>query len=112
MSALGTILLISGGCGAAALLATWFTSRSGGKSNVMEAVHNITQKLGMEKIGKIEGKQNVIKTNIEVKEDIAEATKIKITKIQENAAAEINDVLKEDNITKIHTVIDTEWEDL
>ncbi len=112
MAALSTILLISGGCGVVALLANWFTSRSGGKRNVMEAVHKITQKLGIEKIGKIESKQNIIKTNIEVNESIAEATKIKISAIQENAAAEINAVLKADNISKIHTVIDTEWGDI
>ncbi len=112
MSALGTILLISGGIGGVAFIANWFTSRSGNKSGIMEAVHKITQKLGMEKIQKIEGKQNTIKTSIEVNESIAEATKIKITAIQENAAAEINAVLKADNISKIHTVIDTEWEDI
>ncbi|KKM86039.1 hypothetical protein LCGC14_1283030 [marine sediment metagenome] len=112
MSTIGTILLISGGCGVAALIANWFTSRSGNKSNIIEAVHKITQKLGKEKVEKIEGKQNTIKTEIEVNESIAEATKIKITKIQETAAAEINEILKADNITKIHTVIDTEWEDL
>ncbi|KKL53897.1 hypothetical protein LCGC14_2270820 [marine sediment metagenome] len=78
----------------------------------MEAVHNFTQKLGQEKIDKIESKQNTIKTEITIKEDIAEATKIKITKIQETAAAEINEVLKEDNIGRIHTVIDNEWENL
>ncbi len=112
MAAISTILLISGGIGVVAFIANWFTSRSGGKSNVMEAVHKITQKLGVEKIGKIEGKQNIIKTNIEVNESIAEATKIKISAIQENAAAEINAVLKADNISKIHTVIDTEWGDI
>ncbi|KKL04771.1 hypothetical protein LCGC14_2612750 [marine sediment metagenome] len=112
MSAIGTILLISGGIGAVAFIANWFTSRSGEKSNIMEAVHNFTQKLGQEKIDKIEGKQNKIKTEITIKEDIAEATKIKITKIQETAAAEITEVLKEDNIGRIHTIIDNEWENL
>lgn len=112
MPALTTIVLISGGIGAAAFIANWFTSRSGSKSGIMETLHNFTQKLGQEKIQKIEGKQNTIKTNIEVNESIAEATKIKITAIQENAAAEINAILKEDNITKIHTVIDTEWGDI
>ncbi len=112
MSAIGTILLISGGIGAVAFIANWFTSRSGNKSGIMEAVHKITQKLGQEKIEKIEGKQNKIKTEITIKENLAEATKIRITKIQETAAAEITAVLKEDNIGRIHTIIDNEWENL
>lgn len=112
MSALGTIFILFGGIGAVAFIANWFTSRGGEKSNIMEAVHNFTQKLGQEKIDKIEGKQNTIKTEITIKEDLAEATKIKITKIQETAAAEINEVLKEDNIERIHTIIDNEWENL
>jgi hypothetical protein len=112
MSTLSTVLMIFGGCGAVALISNWFVSRSGEKSNLMQSVHNFTQKLGQGKVDKIEASQNTIKTEIEVKEDVAEATKIKITKIQENAAAEINEVLKADNITKIHTVIDTEWGDI
>ncbi len=112
MEPLTTVLTIFGGIGLVGALSYWFTSRSGNKSGIMEAVHKLTQKLGQERIEKIEGKQNTIKTNIEVNESIAEATKIKITKIQETAAAEINEILKADNITKIHTVIDTEWEDL
>jgi len=112
MEPLTTVLTIFGGIGLVGAVSYWFTSRSGGKSNITEAVHKITQKLGQEKIDKIESKQNTIKTEITVKEDIAEATKIKITKIQETAAAEINEVLKEDNIGRIHTVIDNEWENL
>ncbi len=112
MSTIGTIFILFGGIGAVAFIANWFTSRGGAKSNIMEAVHKITQKLGVEKIGKIESKQNIIKTEITIKENIAEATKTKITKIQETAAAEINEVLKEDNIRRIHTVIDNEWENL
>lgn len=112
MSTIGTIFILFGGIGAVAFIANWFTSRSGGKSDIMEAVHKITQKIGQEKIDKIEGDQNKIKTEITIKEDIAEATKIKITKIQETAAAEINGVLKEDNIGRIHIIIDNEWENL
>ena len=54
MSTISTIFILFGGIGAVAFVANWFTSRSGGKSNIMEAVHKITQKLGQEKINKIE----------------------------------------------------------
>jgi len=112
---MGPIAIVAAGfagCGIAAALGWFLTSRSGNKSNIMEAVHKITQKIGQEKIGKLEASQNKLKTEIEIKENVAEETRIKIGKIQENAAAEINEVLKENNITKIHTVIDSEWGDL
>jgi len=112
MSTVTTILILFGGCGVIAFIANWFTSRGGNKSNIMNAVHKLTQKIGMDKVDKLEANQNVLKTEIEIKESVAEETRIKIGKIQENAAAEINEVLKEDNITKIHTVIDSEWGDL
>ena len=112
MGSISTIALGFLGCGGLAAIVYFITSRSGGKSKIMEAVHKITQKIGQEKIDEIEEKQNKIKTEIEIKENVAEDVKTKIEKIQENAANEINEVLKENNISRIHTIVDSEWEDL
>jgi hypothetical protein len=107
-----TILGSVGGCGLIAALVWFFISRSGGKSDVLEAVTKLKQKLGLAEIDKIETNQNKIKIEIEIKEDLSEAAKTKISKIQENAVTEINNVLKENNISKIHTTVVADWENL
>jgi len=112
MGSITTIALGFGGCGILAAIMYFLTSRSGSKSNIMNAVHKITQKIGQEKISEAEEKKSKIKTEIEIKEEVAEEVKTKINKIQEDAANEINEVLKENNIHNIHTTIDSDWEAL
>jgi carbonic anhydrase len=112
MGTIQTIMLGFGGCGAVAAIAWFLTSRSGGKSKITEVVNSITQRIGHEKIQEEEDKKHKLTTEIEIKEEVAEEVKTKINKIQEDAANEINEVLKENNISRIHTVIDSEWEDL
>jgi len=112
MGSIPTIVLGFVGMGGIAAIVYFLTSRSGGKSNIMEAVHSITQKIGQEKIKEEEDKKHKITTEIEIKEEVAEEVKVKINKIQEEAASKINEVLKENNISRIHTIIDSEWGDL
>ena len=112
MGGITTIALGFAGFGGLAAIAWFITSRSGGKSKIMEAVHKLTQKIGQEKVDEIEVNQNKVKMEIEIKEEVAEEVKTKINKIQEDAANEINEVLKENNNHSIHTTIDSEWEKL
>jgi len=112
MSTLTTIALGFAGCGGLAALAWFVTSKMGSKGNIMEAVHSVTQKIGQEKISDLQEKQNKVKMEINIKEDVAEEVKVKIDKIKNDAAEEINQVLKENNISRIHTIVDSEWEDL
>ena len=112
MGTLTTVALGFAGCGGLAAIAWFLTSRSGSKSGIMAAVHKVTQKINQEKIGELQEKQNKVKMEIEIKEEVAEEVKVKIDKIKNDAAEEINQVLKENNISRIHTIVDSEWENL
>ncbi len=56
MGGISTVVLGFAGMGGLAAIAWFLTSRSGSKSKIMEAVHKITQKIGQEKVDKIEVK--------------------------------------------------------
>ncbi len=112
MESLLTILVGFGGIGLVGAIAYFITSRSGSKSGIMGTIHKITQKIGQEKIEKIEANQNKIKTEITINENLIDETKVKITEIQNQAAAEIAEVLKKDNVSNIHSVIENEWGDI
>jgi len=109
---ISTVVIGFLGCGGLAAITYFLTSRGGKKSDIINAVHEITQKIGQEKIEKIVELQKPIEVTIKEKEKISEETKTKIKNIQEKASTEIKEILKETNVKKIHMVIEEEWEDL
>ena len=72
MGNITTIALGFLGCGGLAAIVYFITSRSGGKSKIMEAVHKVTQKIGQEKLDKLEEKKNKVKMEVEIKEEVAD----------------------------------------
>ena len=100
------------GCGGAATIAYIWTQWSGSKGKVGETLHKLTQKISKEKIDILEKKQTGIEIKIRAKEKVAEESKKKIEEIQQKAASDIEEILKENKISTIQKRIDTEWEDL
>lgn len=100
------------GCGGLAALAVLWTRWSGGKGKIRDILHSITQKASMEKIDALEKEQSGIEIKIRAKEKVAEDSKKRIEEIQKKAANDIEEILKENKVSKIHKRIDTEWEDL
>jgi outer membrane translocation and assembly module TamA len=110
MSSALTVLIGIGGLGTLAYFL--FNWGSGGKANLIAKAHEIFQKKKIGEITGIEKKQNVVRTEIATKEKVSKETKKKIEDIQEKAAKEIEEVLKEDNVENIHKSITSDWEDI
>jgi len=100
------------GCGGLAAITYFLTSMSDKKSSINEAIHKLTQKIGIEKVDKIVELQKPIEATLRDEEKISEEIKVKIRGIQEKASTEIKEILKETNIKKIHMVIEEEWDKL
>ena len=100
------------GCGGLAALGIIWTQVSGRKGKIRDILHKITQKASMEKIDVLEKEQSGIEIKIRAKEKVAKESKKRIERIQEKAAEDIEKILKENKISKIHRRIDTQWEDL
>ena len=109
MSALPVLIGIGSALGIVYLFYNW---GSGGKLNIFAKVHEIFQKEKVEEIIGIEKKQNIIKTEIVIKEKVSKESKKKIEDIQTKAANEIETVLKDNNIENIHKTIISDWEDI
>jgi len=100
------------GCGGLAGMAYLWTQWSGGEGKIRDIIHSITQKLSKTKIDDLEAKQTGIEIKIRASEKITEASKRNIERIQRDAIEDIEEILKENDISKIHKVVDTEWQDL
>ena len=86
--------------------------KTGSGSSILKKIHEIFQKQKVDEIVNIEGKQNVVRTEIATKEKITKDSQKKIRDIQEKAASEIEEVLKEENVSNIHKTITSDWEDI
>lgn len=93
-----TLLIGFLGCGGLAGLAFLFMNimGKGKKSDILNAVHKVKQENKLREIKKIDKKQNAIRVEIKKNEQVAENTKKRVKRIQEAAAAKINEVLSED----------------
>jgi len=100
------------GCGGLATIAYLWTQWSGGEGKIRDILHNIVQKVSRAKIEALEAKQTGIEIKIRASEKISEESKRNIERIQQDAIKDIEEILKENNISKIHKVVDTEWQDL
>ena len=104
------------GCGGIAaavyFILPWISKMLGGDRNIEEAIHKITQKIGQENIDEIEKKESIIKVTIDKKDELAKESIEKIKTIQKKAEEEIQEILKENKISKIHSEIDKDWNDL
>ena len=105
-----TILFGFGGCAFLGLIGFFLTSGKG--SAILNSVHQVIQDKFKKNIDKVESQQVVIKSNISNKEQIDIETKEKIKEIQKKASVEIQEVLKEKNLSKIAEEIDKEWENI
>jgi len=95
-----------------AALVMWITGRGSKKSDILKAIHEATQDKGKKKVEEITKKEKVVEVNIREKEKLATESRNKIKDIQKKAAAEIEEVLKEDNLKKIQDEIDEDWDEL
>ena len=99
-------------CGGVGFLAFFLTSKIGAKTQVMEAVHNLTQKQKEDKINNINKSQVPLRVKIDENEKLSKKTVKKIKSIQEKASKEIEEILKEEKIEKINLEVDTLWEEI
>ena len=109
MSSLAIIISVLGGLGIGYGL---FKGFSGSGSKVLSKLHEAFQKKKVEEVKEIEKKQNVVKTVITTKENIAKDSQKKIKDIQKKAADEIEEVLKEEDVSNIHKSITNDWEEI
>lgn len=105
-----TILLGFGGCATLGLIGFLLTSGKG--SEILSRVHNTIQNKYKKKIDDIESQQVLVESGISDKEQIDVETKEKIKDIQKKASVEIQEVLKEKNLSRITEEIDNEWENI
>ena len=67
-----------------------------GKSDIANAVHSITQKIGQQKVETINNQQVEVKKKIEDNEVLAVETREKIKEVKKEATEKITEILKED----------------
>ena len=109
MSAISNLIIGIGGCGILATIAYLYTSYVNKKSDNRETGHNILQKIGLEKITKIEEKQVPIIKKIEESELISEETKKKIKEVKEEANKKVVEILKTESFEELSKKEDKLW---
>jgi len=109
MAEILTVLIGFIGCGGLAAIAYFVSSYFGNKSNILEAVHKIKQKIGVDKIKELEEKEKVIVSVIKDKEIISEETKEKIEVIKEKANEDIKIILAEESFVELSKEEDELW---
>jgi len=82
------------------------------KTSILNALHKFKSKQMQGNLDVIESKQNTIKVKLTKDTNISEQTKDKIKVIQKKAAKDIEEILKEENISKIHQEVDKEWQNI
>lgn len=106
------IILTVLGAGVLSTVSYMIVSKLGSKKNIIEAVHDVIQKIGTEKIDKLTEEQEVVKKKIEDRENLSNEARTQIVEIKKKASVEITEVLKKDKISGIQKEIDDEWKDL
>jgi len=99
------ILGLGGLAGIAYLLTTFINK----KSDILKAVHKITQDIGKKKVEVIEKKQIIVKQKIEDDERLSEQTKKEIVEIKKKANEEIKEILVKDNFKELAKEADELW---
>lgn len=99
-------------CGLLGFLGIFITNYFSKKSEIAEAVHKVTQKIFKERVDVIEKKQSIIVVDIKDREDLSQQTIAKIEDIKEKVTEEIERVLELDEIKKIQSEIDTDWDSI
>ena len=104
-----TVAIGFAGCGTLAAIAYFISSHFANKSNILEAVHKVTQKIGINKVKEIEKKEEVLAKKIKVYEDLSEDSKKKIKVIKKKANVEINEILLKENFEELSKEEDELW---
>ncbi len=100
------------GCGGIAGIIWYISSIFNKKSDILSAVHEITQKINTDKIKDINANQNRVKVTVEDKEKLTTDSIEKIKTIQKKASNDIQQILKENRIDVINKEIDDDWENI
>ena len=98
------------GCGGVAFLIFNFSKIF--SKDPKEILKNIDQKRDHKKIDNINKKEEVIIRQIKLSEKASDESKKKINEITKKAVIEINNVLKEDSISVIDSIIEEDWDDI
>lgn len=110
-----TILYALGGVGVVGALALFLPKIFGRskKGKILEEFKkDQKQKKLQEQVDNITKEQKIIASQIKASEHASEETKEKIKKKLQKAAVEIQETLKEDNLSSIDEQIDEDWKDL
>jgi len=89
------------GAGTLAFIFYYIVQLLGKKSDIKEAVHKITQKIGKKKVETIEKKQVIVAKKLEENEALPEETREKIKEIKSEANKKIMETLKEEDFKKL-----------
>lgn len=112
MDGASTVLLGFLGCGGIAGIIWYISSIFNKKSDILSAVHGITQSVNIDKIKDIVADQAKVKVAIDNKEKLTVDSVAKIKEIQKKASNDIEQILKENRIDVINKEIDNDWEDI
>ena len=107
-----TVLMGIAGCGGIAGIAFLISTFLSKKGDIADSLHGLVQGKGIQNLANIEEEQGLLVKKIEDQEMISIKAQEKIKKIQEKASVEIEQVLKSEDISKIHDSINDDWEDL
>lgn len=112
----GSAKIVTFGLGGVALFGgLWLLIQkltSGKSSDKTNVVHKIKQAVTQKKIETVTKEQEIITKQLKQAEQASEESKEKIKTIVRKAAVEMNNVLKQDVISKIDDNIDADWEKL
>jgi len=109
MSATANLLIGIASCGSLAAIVYMFMGFMNKKSDNRETGHSILQKIGLEKITKIEEKQVPIIKKIEESELISVETKKEIKEVKEEANKKIIEILKTESFEELSKREDELW---
>jgi hypothetical protein len=107
--AASNILWAIGAGGIIAIFGFFITSGKG--SDILKGLTNLFQKKQQEKIDAIEEHQKTVEVNIKEKEKLAVESRKRIVDIQKKATKEIEDIINEENLGKLHQEIEEEWDE-
>ncbi len=111
MDILKTGIVVAIGAGLLTYIANWWFGRKN-SSRETSIIHNIFQKEKKDEIESLTLEHNKVKTEIKKKEKLSTESKKKIKQTIDNAAKEIDKIIKENNIGKINEEIQNDYEDL
>jgi len=109
MAEILTVLIGFIGCGGLAAIAYFISSHFANKSNILEAVHQVRQKIGIKKVKEIEEKEKVIVSVLREHEALSEESKEKIEVIKDEANEEIKKIIYKENFVELEKEEDELW---